>query len=129
MDAKTGDMGNGCPAAQPTTVRSLHRLAGGAFVIDTPAALQGGEAPGGAREGSDFQNLHRNKRSITLNLKDPDGLRIFRDLVRSADVAATAKAFGDLFGQFFSQGGPGGGRVRVEHMDIDDDGQPRRRRR
>lgn len=36
---------------------------------------------------------------------------------------------GDLFGQFFSQGGPGGGRVRVEHMDIDDDGQPRRRRR
>jgi DnaJ-class molecular chaperone len=32
---------------------------------------------------------------------------------------------GDLFGQFFSQGGPGAGRVRVEHMD---GGDPRRRR-
>ncbi len=36
---------------------------------------------------------------------------------------------GDLFGQFFSQGGPGrGGRVRVQHMDMDDD-EPRARRR
>ena len=30
---------------------------------------------GGPRDGSDFQNLHRNKRSMTLNLKAPEGLR------------------------------------------------------
>ncbi|HUJ74881.1 MAG TPA: CoA transferase, partial [bacterium] len=34
----------------------------------------------------DFQNLHRNKRSITLNLKDPEALEIFMRLVRKADV-------------------------------------------
>jgi crotonobetainyl-CoA:carnitine CoA-transferase CaiB-like acyl-CoA transferase len=35
----------------------------------------GGEQPGGPRQGSDFQNLHRNKRAMTLNLKDPRGSR------------------------------------------------------
>jgi hypothetical protein len=32
-----------------------------------------GEQPGGPRRGSDFQNLHRNQRAMTLNLKDPRG--------------------------------------------------------
>ena len=31
---------------------------------------------GGPRHGPDFQNLHRNKRSLTLNLKEPDGLAL-----------------------------------------------------
>jgi DnaJ-class molecular chaperone len=37
---------------------------------------------------------------------------------------------GDLFGQFFSQGGPGAGgrRVRVEHVDFDDEGPTVRQR-
>lgn len=40
----------------------------------------------GNRKHSDFQNLHRNKRSITLNLKDARGVEIFRKLVREADI-------------------------------------------
>jgi formyl-CoA transferase len=41
---------------------------------------------GGPRHGPDFQNLHRNKRSITLNLKEPDGRAVFMKLVEKADV-------------------------------------------
>ncbi len=44
------------------------------------------EDMGGARDGSDFQNLHRNKRSMTLNLKAPEGKAIFMRLVKTADV-------------------------------------------
>lgn len=40
----------------------------------------------GDRHGADFQNLHRNKRSITLNLKDADDRATFLELVRNADV-------------------------------------------
>src|ERR671914_146887 len=38
------------------------------------------------RHSPDFQNLHRNKRSMTLNLKHPEGLDIFKQLARHADV-------------------------------------------
>ncbi len=41
---------------------------------------------GGSRHGSDFQNLHRNKRSITLNLKEKDGINILKKLIRNADI-------------------------------------------
>ena len=44
------------------------------------------EDMGGARDGPDFQNLHRNKRSITLNLKASDGKEVFMRLARTADV-------------------------------------------
>ena len=44
------------------------------------------EDMGGARDGPDFQNLHRNKRSVTLNLKAPEGKEIFMRLVKTADV-------------------------------------------
>ncbi len=44
------------------------------------------EDMGGARDGPDFQNLHRNKRSLTLNLKAPEGKSIFMKLVETADV-------------------------------------------
>ena len=40
----------------------------------------------GTRDGSDFQNLHRNKRSITLDLKLPAGVDVLRRLAASADV-------------------------------------------
>ncbi len=46
----------------------------------------GDEDLGGARHGPDFQSLHRNKRSMTLDLKAAAGIGIFRDLVRTADV-------------------------------------------
>ena len=41
---------------------------------------------GGPREGPDFQNLHRNKRSLSLNLKSKKGLVIFKKLANAADV-------------------------------------------
>lgn len=44
------------------------------------------ESYAGPREGSDFQNLHRNKRSITLNLKTLEGLEVFHRLVKTADI-------------------------------------------
>ena len=60
----------------------------GANVIKIDALLEdaGGEQLGGPRHGSDFQNLHRNKRAMTLNLKDPKGLEVFKRLVAKADV-------------------------------------------
>ena len=54
--------------------------------IELPPALEGGNALGGNRHGPDFKNLHRNKRSLTLNLKDDDGIAIFKKLVETADV-------------------------------------------
>jgi formyl-CoA transferase len=56
----------------------------GADVIKVETA--GDEDLGGARHGSDFQNLHRNKRSIAIDLKSPAGKNIFLTLVRTADV-------------------------------------------
>jgi formyl-CoA transferase len=41
---------------------------------------------GGPRMGPDFQNLHRNKRGLTLNLKSPEGVAIFKKLVENTDV-------------------------------------------
>ncbi|MFN5718871.1 MAG: CaiB/BaiF CoA transferase family protein, partial [Bradyrhizobium sp.] len=70
----------------PTCVRQLADW--GANVIKIDALLEdgGGEQPGGPRGGSDFQNLHRNKRAMTLNLKDPKGLEVFKRLAEQADV-------------------------------------------
>jgi crotonobetainyl-CoA:carnitine CoA-transferase CaiB-like acyl-CoA transferase len=45
-----------------------------------------GEDGFGPRAGADFQNLHRNKRSLTLNLKHPRGIALLKQLVRDADV-------------------------------------------
>ena len=70
--------------AGPTAVRQLADW--GAQVIKIEAPPSPGEGLGGPRHGPDFQNLHRNKRSLTLDLKSPDGIEIFRKLVRDADV-------------------------------------------
>jgi crotonobetainyl-CoA:carnitine CoA-transferase CaiB-like acyl-CoA transferase len=58
----------------------------GADVIKVEAPATDGEDGFGPRQGSDFQNLHRNKRSITLNLKDPRGVEALKRLVKTADV-------------------------------------------
>src|SRR5690606_30171420 len=55
--------------AGPTCVRQLADWGADVIKIETPPALEVGEGMGGARHGFDFQNLHRNKRSMTLNLK------------------------------------------------------------
>jgi crotonobetainyl-CoA:carnitine CoA-transferase CaiB-like acyl-CoA transferase len=70
--------------AGPTCVRQLADW--GAQVIKIEAPPSPGEGLGGPRLGPDFQNLHRNKRSLTLDLKAPEGVEIFRKLVRGADV-------------------------------------------
>ncbi len=70
----------------PTCVRQLADWGADVIKIESPPGLELGEAFGGARLGPDFQNLHRNKRSMTLNLKEPEGLEIFRALVKTADV-------------------------------------------
>jgi crotonobetainyl-CoA:carnitine CoA-transferase CaiB-like acyl-CoA transferase len=60
----------------PTCVRQLADWGANVIKIDALTAEASGEQPGGPRHGSDFQNLHRNKRAMTLNLKDPQGRRI-----------------------------------------------------
>src|SRR6266496_2302889 len=72
--------------AGPTCVRQLADWGANVIKIDALMEDAGGEQPGGPRSGSDFQNLHRNKRAMTLNLKDPKGLEVFRRLVEKADV-------------------------------------------
>ena len=69
--------------AGPTAVRQLADW--GADVVKVEAR-DGDGGLGGARHGPDFQNLHRNKRSLTLNLKDPKGIEVLHRLVREADV-------------------------------------------
>ena len=41
---------------------------------------------GGKLHGPDYQNLHRNKRSLTLDLKSDEGRGIFMELAKTADV-------------------------------------------
>ena len=54
--------------------------------MEQPAIPGAPEGVTGARESSDFLNLHRNKRSLTLNLKEPEAVEIFLSLVERADV-------------------------------------------
>jgi len=70
----------------PTAVRQLADWGANVIKVEMPKGLEAGEPLGGARNGPDFQNLHRNKRSLTLNLKDPRGVEIFKKLVEKADV-------------------------------------------
>src|SRR3978361_1557938 len=70
----------------PTCVRQLADWGANVIKIDALIEDASGEQPGGPRHGSDFQNLHRNKRAMTLNLKDPKGLAVFWRLVEKADV-------------------------------------------
>jgi crotonobetainyl-CoA:carnitine CoA-transferase CaiB-like acyl-CoA transferase len=58
----------------------------GADVIKVEAPAAEGDDGFGPRQGSDFQNLHRNKRSLTLNLKDPRGVEVLKRLVKTADI-------------------------------------------
>lgn len=72
--------------AGPTCVRQLADWGADVIKIEEPPKGAGGEGLGGPRNGFDFQNLHRNKRSITLNLKSDEGKKVFFDLVKQADV-------------------------------------------
>jgi len=70
--------------AGPTCVRQLADWGANVIKIESPPGVE--DQMGGPREGSDFQNLHRNKRSMTLNLKTSEGLAAFKRMVKKADV-------------------------------------------
>jgi crotonobetainyl-CoA:carnitine CoA-transferase CaiB-like acyl-CoA transferase len=69
----------------PTAVRQLADWGANVIKVEMPAKLDP-SVLGVPREGSDFQNLHRNKRSLSLNLKNKKGLAIFKKLADKADV-------------------------------------------
>src|SRR3954466_6045179 len=69
--------------AGPTAVRQLADWGADVIKIESP---EGDAGLGGERHGPDFQNLHRNKRSETLNLKSPEGVEVIKRLVKQADV-------------------------------------------
>src|SRR5213593_822907 len=71
--------------AGPTCVRQLVDWGAHAIKIEMPGGRTG-DGMGGNRHGFDFQNLHRNKRSLTLNLRDPEGVAIFKKLAQDADI-------------------------------------------
>jgi formyl-CoA transferase len=68
--------------AGPTCVRQFADFGADVIKVENTTV----EDMGGPREGPDFQNLHRNKRSITLDLKSPQGKDVFMKLVKTADV-------------------------------------------
>src|SRR5213083_454846 len=70
----------------PTCVRQLADWGANVIKIEMPPSDKGGEGMGGPREGGDFQNLHRNKRSMTLDLKSKEGRAAFLKMVKKADV-------------------------------------------
>ena len=71
----------------PTCVRQLADWGANVIKIEEPSDdPTGASTPFGKRDTADFQNLHRNKRSLTLNLKSEGGLDIFRSLTKKADV-------------------------------------------
>src|ERR671934_1276299 len=72
--------------AGPTCVRELADWGANVIKVEMPEHLEPGDPPGGPRQGPDFQNLHRNKRSITLDLKSSAGLEVLRRLAAKADV-------------------------------------------
>jgi crotonobetainyl-CoA:carnitine CoA-transferase CaiB-like acyl-CoA transferase len=72
--------------AGPTCCRILGDFGADIIKIEAPAGVDPNEGMSGARDGSDMLNLHRNKRCLTLNLKEHDGREIFTRLVKSADV-------------------------------------------
>src|ERR1700710_2124908 len=70
--------------AGPTAVR--HFADWGANVIRIEPPTDEAECVTGRRHGFDFQNLHRNKRAVTLNLKTKEGHEAFMRLAAKADV-------------------------------------------
>jgi len=72
--------------AGPTCCRILGDFGADVIKIEAPPGVDPNEGMSGARDGSDMLNLHRNKRSLTLNLKEKAGHDIFMRLVREADV-------------------------------------------
>lgn len=71
--------------AGPTSARQLADWGADVIQIQMPEHMRGDDTLGG-QEGSDYQYTHRNKRSITLNFKAPEGIAVLKRLVEKADV-------------------------------------------
>ena len=70
----------------PTAVRQLADWGADVIKVEAPESVEPDGALGASRHTSDFQNLHRNKRSITLNLKKSEAIEILMKLVEKSDV-------------------------------------------
>lgn len=72
--------------AGPTCCRIFADFGADVIKVEAPPGVDPNEAMSGPRRGYDMLNLHRNKRSLTLNLKEPEGVAIFMRLVETADI-------------------------------------------
>src|SRR5712671_300931 len=72
--------------AGPSCVRTLADWGADVIRVEPPPSDADANELVGKRDGSDFQNLHRNKRAITLNLKTDEGRQVLMRLVEQADV-------------------------------------------
>ena len=71
--------------AGPTACRQLADWGADVIQVQMPDHMRGDDTLGG-QDGSDYQYTHRNKRSITLNLKEPEGIALLKRLIGTADV-------------------------------------------
>jgi crotonobetainyl-CoA:carnitine CoA-transferase CaiB-like acyl-CoA transferase len=69
----------------PAAVRQLGDWGANVIKIEEPGDVPD-DKPGGSSQFADYQNTHRNKRSVTLNLKHPEGKALFMEMVKQADV-------------------------------------------
>jgi formyl-CoA transferase len=72
--------------AGPSCVRQFADFGADVIKIESPPGVDPNENMGGPRDGPDMQNLHRNKRAMTLNLKLPAARAVLERLVKTADV-------------------------------------------
>lgn len=74
--------------AGPTAIRTFADLGARVIKLEIPPGAPGGDDMIGGRDHNraDYENLHRNKESLTLNMKEPEGLAILHQLVKEADV-------------------------------------------
>jgi len=74
--------------AGPTAVRLFADMGARVIKLEIPAGAPGGDDMIGGRDHNraDYENLHRNKESLTLNMKEPEGVAILHELVKKADV-------------------------------------------
>ena len=71
--------------AGPTACRQLADWGADVIQVQMPEHMRGDDTLGG-QDGSDYQYTHRNKRSVTLNLKEAEGIAALKRLINSADV-------------------------------------------
>ena len=71
--------------AGPTACRQLADWGADVIQVQMPEHMRGDDTLGG-QDGSDYQYTHRNKRSVTLNLKEPEGIAALKKLIATADV-------------------------------------------